>query len=203
MKRMTTALSLTAMAATAFATYGAMTTPPPVETAVDVTVEEKQAVPIEVVEKEWKCPGCNNNEKYVLEQLQEKTKISDRNALATIMGNIKQESNFRANICEGGARVPYNACHRGGYGLIQWTTVGRYNGLGKFCSKYGCDPSSLEGQTRWMINEPIFQKYLPMFEGPGQTVRQYMVPAYYWLGWGIKGNREIYAYDYHKKLVWS
>jgi len=28
-----------------------------------------------------------------------------------------------------------------------------------------------------------------------------MVPAYYWLGWGIKGNRELYAYDYTKKLV--
>jgi len=27
-----------------------------------------------------------------------------------------------------------------------------------------------------------------------------MVPAYYWLGWGIKGNREIYAYDYEAKL---
>ena len=172
-------------------------TPPPVEAP---------PVPIAVVEYEeptWKCPDCTPEEKYVLEQLQEKTKISDRNALATIMGNIKQESKFIPNICEGGARVPYNACHRGGYGLIQWTTVGRYNGLGKFCSKYGCDPSSLEGQTRWMINEPIFQKYLPMFEGGGQTVRQYMVPAYYWLGWGIKGNREIYAYDYHKKLVWS
>jgi hypothetical protein len=30
-----------------------------------------------------------------------------------------------------------------------------------------------------------------------------MVPAYYWLGWGIKGNRELYAYDYTKKLVLS
>jgi hypothetical protein len=28
-----------------------------------------------------------------------------------------------------------------------------------------------------------------------------MVPAYYWLGWGIKGYRELYAYDYTKKMV--
>ena len=35
-------------------------------------------------------------------------------------------------------------CHSGGYGLIQWTSVGRYNNLGKFCKKYDCDPSSLE-----------------------------------------------------------
>ena len=158
---------------------------------------------IEEKEETWKCEDCTPEEQYVLEEIQENTKISDRNALATIMGNIKQESNFRANICEGGARVPYNDCHRGGYGLIQWTTLGRYTGLGKFCEKYSCDPSTLEGQTRYMINEDIFQRYLPMFEGSGQTVRQYMVPAYYWLGWGIKGNRELYAYDYSQRLIWS
>ena len=168
---------------------------------IDVSVNEEKAVPIKVVKKTWKCLGCNNNEKYVLEQLQEKTRISDRNALATIMGNIKSESNFHPNICEGGARVPYNACHRGGYGLIQWTTVNRYNNLGRFAKKYGYDPSTLEGQTAYMINENIFQRYLPMFEGSGQTVRQYMVPAYYWLGWGIKGYREHYAYEYTKKMV--
>ena len=35
-----------------------------------------------------------------------------------------------------------------------------------------------------MINENVFQRYLPEFEGNGKTVDQYMVPAYYWLGWG-------------------
>jgi len=30
-----------------------------------------------------------------------------------------------------------------------------------------------------------------------------MVPAYYWLGWGIKGYRQEYAYDYTKKLIWA
>jgi len=168
---------------------------------VDVTVNEEKAVPIEVVKKSWKCQGCNFNEKYVLEKLQENTRITDRNALATIMGNIKSESNFHPNICEGGARVNYNQCHSGGYGLIQWTSIGRYNGLGNFCNKYNCDPSSLEGQVRYMINEPQFQKVLPEFEGGGRTVRQYMVPSYYWLGWGIKGYREHYAYDYSKKMV--
>jgi hypothetical protein len=161
------------------------------------------AVPIEVVSKTWKCPTCSPNEKYVLKQLQEKTKISDRNALATIMGNIKSESNFHPNICEGGARVPYSDCHRGGYGLIQWTTVNRYNGLGNFCKKYDCDPSSIEGQVQYMINEYQFRKILPEFEGRGMSVSQYMVGAYYWLGWGIKGHREHYAYQYVRKFVWS
>lgn len=167
------------------------------------TETEKEKIKIKVVEKTWKCPNCTPEEKYVLEQLQNKTKITDRNALSTILGNIKQESKFIPNICEGGARVSYENCHVGGYGLIQWTSVGRYKGLGLFAKKYGCNPSTLECQTRYMINEPIFQKYLPEFEGSGLPVRQYMVPAYYWLGWGIKGNREIYSYEYTKKLVWS
>ena len=102
-----------------------------------------------------------------------------------------------------GLRVSYDDCHRGGYGLIQWTSVGRYRNLGKFATKYGYDPSSLEGQTAYMINESVFQRYLPEFEGRGKTVDQYMVAAYYWLGWGIKGHRQLYAYDYSKKLVWA
>ncbi len=156
---------------------------------------------VEPYEPSWTCPNCSPEEKHVLEQLQEKTKITDRNALATIMGNIKQESKFIPNICEGGARVSYNRCYSGGYGLIQWTTAGRYNNLGKFCTKYDCDPSSLEGQTRYMINENIFQRQLPYFEGSGMTVSYYMNAAYRWLGWGIKGHRELYSYDYTKKLV--
>ena len=170
-------------------------------TAVEQPKEEVVSIEVKPYEKTWKLPDGTPAEQYVLSELQKHTKISDRNALATILGNIKSESNFHSNICEGGARVPYGDCHRGGYGLIQWTSVNRYNNLGKFCDKYDCDPSSLEGQTRYMINENIFQRYLPMFEGRGQTVSQYMIPAYYWLGWGIKGNREIYAYEYTTKLV--
>ena len=161
------------------------------------------AIELEVVEKKWTCPGCNANEQYVLKELQEKTNIRDRNALATILGNIKQESNFHPNICEGGARVSYHNCHRGGYGLIQWTTAARYRGLGSFCRKYNCDPSSIQGQTRYMINESHFQKVLPEFEGSGQPVHQYMVGAYYWLGWGVKGARETFAYRYTKKMIWA
>ena len=167
------------------------TAPPPVR------------IPVVVYEPKWNCPTCTPEEKYVLSELQEHTKITDRNALATILGNIKQESNFTANVCEGGARVAYSECTRGGYGLIQWTSLGRYNNLGKFCDKFSCDPSTLEGQTRYMINESVFQRYLPEFEGRGKTIRQYMVPAYYWLGWGIKGYRELYAHDYYKKLSLS
>ena len=196
MKPMTSLTILGVGGLAAFAAYSAMTTPPAVKGE-----HVKNVVPIETVKYSWKCEGCSPEEKYVLEQLQEQTRISDRNALATIMGNIKQESKFIPNICEGGARVSYRDCHSGGYGLIQWTSVGRYNNLGKFCDNYGCNPSSLEGQTRYMINENVFQRYLPEFEGSGKTVDQYMVPAYYWLGWGIEGSRRNYSYNYTKRLV--
>jgi len=155
------------------------------------------------VPKSWTCPTCTPEEQLVLKTLQEHTRITDRNALATIMGNIQQESRFTANICEGGARVPYHRCHSGGYGLIQWTTLGRYNGLGNFARKYNCDPSELQCQVRWMINEPQFQSVLPHFEGSGLTVQQYMNPAYRWLGWGIHGNRTHYSYDYVKMLTYA
>ncbi len=172
-------------------------TPPPVENPPEVIeIKVKKSKPLS-----WKCPDCTPEEQYVLTELQEHTRITDRNALATILGNIKQESKFISNICEGGARVSYRDCHRGGYGIVQWTSVNRYNNLGKFCEKYSCDPSSLEGQTRYMINENIFQKQLPEFEGSGKTISQYMIPAYYWLGWGIKGKRELYAYDYVDQMV--
>lgn len=176
----------------------AFTSPRSAKEIIEIPVEPFE--PKVEIEKTWQCPDCTPEEQYVLAELQSRTRITDRNALATIMGNIKQESKFIPNICEGGARVSYRDCLSGGYGLIQWTSIRRYENLGQFCRFYGCDPSSLEGQTRYMINESVFQRYLPMFEGSGQTVDQYMTPAYYWLGWGIKGKRQVYAYDYVKKL---
>ncbi len=194
MRLMNTLLGAAA-AAVGFASIGPALTPPPLPVS--------EVVEIPVVEKTWKCPDCTENEKYVLKQIQAKTKIRDRNALATILGNIKQESNFHPDICEGGARVSYRDCRVGGYGLIQWTSINRYNNLGRFAERYNMDPSSLEGQTRYMINETRFQAVLPEFEGRGHTISQYMVPSFYWLGWGIKGNREHYSYQYAKKLVYS
>ena len=165
------------------------------------TKEDIVSIPVVPYEPSWQCLDCSPEEKYVLEQLQDQTRITDRNALATILGNIKQESKFYPNICEGGARVLYDDCHRGGYGLIQWTSTQRYLGLRYFSNKYGCDPSTLECQTRYMINENQFQKVLPEFEGNGQSINQYMVPSYYWLGWGVEGSRKAYSHQYTSKLV--
>jgi len=166
---------------------------------------EESNIPVEVehYESSWKCPTCSSPEQRALAYLQEKTNITDKLALSTVMGNIKAESNFHANICEGGARVPYNKCHRGGYGLIQWTTQSRYDGLGSFCRKYGCDPSSLEGQLQYMVNENQFRRVLPHFQGRGHGISQYMRRAYSWIGWGIEGYRVDYAYNYARQLLWA
>jgi hypothetical protein len=146
------------------------------------------------------CPECTAQQQYVLEQLQVQAEVTDKVALAVLMGNVQQESNFKSNICEGGAIVPYDRCLRGGYGLIQWTTQARYDGLGLFCKKYNCDPSSIEGQTRYMINEMKFRNDLHAFQTNHQSVAYYMNSAYYWLGWGIHGNRTKHTYTFLDKL---
>ena len=99
------------------------------------------------------CPDCTPPQQYVLEQLQTTADVTDRTALAVLMGNIQQESNFRPNVCEGGAIVPYDRCLRGGYGLIQWTSKHRYDGLGVYAAANNMDPSSLKAQTAYMIYE--------------------------------------------------
>ncbi len=146
------------------------------------------------------CPDCTVNQQHVLEQLQVSAGVKDKTALAVLMGNIQQESRFIPNVCEGGAIVPYDRCLRGGYGLIQWTSTHRYKGLGSFCRKYKCDPSGIEGQTRYMINEMRFRRDLYAFQTPHQQMGYYMNAAYYWLGWGVHGNRTKYSYSFLNKL---
>ena len=127
--------------------------------------------------------------------------ITDKMALAVILGNIKSESLFHSNICEGGARVAYENCHHGGFGLIQWTTINRYRGLGEFSKKYGGDPSSLNTQLRYLVNEYQWKKIEPKMKTPGMKLSYYMDAAYTWLGWGVHGNRTHYANDYYSRLT--
>ena len=94
--------------------------PPPV---VEETATKEVAKP-KPKETRLICKGCNQNENETLKYFQN-IGVKDRNALATIMGNIKQESRFYANVCEGGSRTGYHNCY-GGYGLIQFTSeIGR------------------------------------------------------------------------------
>lgn len=142
------------------------------------------------------CLDCSPHERIALNFLQEKRKIRNINALAVVMGNIKQESRFDHLVCEGGQRTGYKKCNSGGFGLIQWTTTARYIGLGKFCAKYDLNPDHFMTQLRYMVNENQWVRYEPYLLSPGQSVDYYMRHAYNWLGWGVHGNRTDYAHNY-------
>jgi hypothetical protein len=162
--------------------------------------ETKEVVPKKPKVKRLVCKGCNTNESRTLEFLQ-KRGITDKNALATIMGNIRQESTFTPNICEGGARVSYSACRSGGYGLIQFTDAPRYNGLGKFAARTGGNPSTLDTQLKYIMYESDWKMIEPKMKTPGKSIDQYMGLARKWIRWGHHGARTDFAYNYANRLV--
>jgi hypothetical protein len=155
---------------------------------------------VENKEKIWICKGCNQTETYALNFLQ-KQGIKDKNALATIMGNIKQESGFVPNICEGGARIKYESCRSGGFGIIQFTDAARYDGLGKFAYRTGGNPSSIDTQLKYMLHEVDWKMIEPRMKTPGKSIDQYMYYASKWIRWGHHGARTDFAYNYSRKLI--
>ena len=171
----------------------------PVWEEAETLTATKEVAPEKPKEKRLICKGCSEHENVALNYFQD-IGIKDRNALATIMGNIKQESKFLPNICEGGGRVSYSSCY-GGYGLIQWTSANRYYGLGDFARKYGGSPSSLDTQLRYLTNEVQWKEIEPLMKTPGKSISRYMNYAYSWIGWGIHGARTDYAYEYANKLI--
>jgi hypothetical protein len=162
--------------------------------------ETKEVVPEKPKVKRLVCKGCNTNESRTLEFLQNRG-ITDKNALATIMGNIRQESTFVPNICEGGARVPYHQCLSGGVGILQWTNAPRYYGLGKFAARIGGDPSTLDTQLQYMLHESDWKMIEPHMKTPGKSINDYMRLARKWIRWGHHGARTDFAYNYASKLV--
>ena len=175
--------------------------PPPfsVIREFDTTTATKEVAPDKSKDKRLICKGCNENENVALDYFQD-IGIKDKNALATILGNIKQESTFVPNICEGGSRTNYRNCY-GGYGLIQWTSANRYYGLGDFARKYGGSPSSLETQLRYLTTEVQWRKIEDRMKKGGRSIYSYMNDTYSWIGWGIHGARTSYAHDYASRLV--
>jgi len=163
------------------------------------TATREVAQPEKPKEKRLICKGCNEHENATLAFFQDRG-IKDRNALATIMGNIRQESTFIPNICEGGSRTSWSNCGRG-YGLIQWTSANRYYGLGDFAKKYGGSPSSLHTQLRYLTTEVQWQRIEDRMKTPGKSINRYMDYAYSWIGWGHHGARTSYAHEYASKLI--
>ncbi len=195
----------TSTASLPFVNYKMQGPPPPVEETIKMNlVDEKKTAIREVApekpkEKRLICKGCSKHEQLAVEYFQEQG-IKDRNALATILGNIKQESMFVPNICEGGSRTQYHHCGRG-YGLIQWTSADRYYGLGDFAKKYGGSPSTLPTQLRYLTNEVQWKRIEDRMKTPGKSINRYMNYAYSWIGWGIHGARTSYAHDYANRLI--
>ena len=168
--------------------------------SLDEPAPETEEIEVESQNKNlWKGRGFTREEAFVLEFLQGRG-ITDRNALAVILGNIKQESKFDTLVCEGGSRTGYANCFSGGFGIIQWTTPSRYRGLGQFASKYGLNPDLIETQLRWMVNEREWQLVEHIFKAPNQSKGSYMNAAYRWLGWGIAGDRTHYSNNYYNAL---
>jgi len=186
--------------------------PPPViqPTGLDDTLNSvaiaspKEPLPPPTVsdtkEKRFSCKNCSQNEQKAINFLQDKG-ITDKNAIATILGNIRQESTFIPNICEGGARTSYYGCGSGGYGLIQWTDSSRYNGLGYHARSIGGDPTSLDTQLSYLVSESDWKMIERQMKTPGKSIESYMSSAQRWIRWGHHGARTSYAYDYARKLV--
>ena len=195
----------TSTASLPFVNYKMQGPPPPVEEALKMNLVDEQKTAIREValpkpkEKRLICKGCNEQENATLAFFQERG-IKDRNALATIMGNIMQESTFVPNICEGGSRTSWSNCG-GGYGLIQWTSANRYYGLGDFAKKYGGSPSELHTQLRYLTTEVQWQRIENRMKTPGKSINRYMDYAYSWIGWGHHGARTSYAHDYANRLI--
>jgi hypothetical protein len=205
---LTVALPVLAAVTTSTTTLPQVFPPPPVSGPPPFSIiqEEptsktaiREVAPEKPKEKRLICKGCSQHEQLALDYFQDRG-IKDRNALATIMGNIKQESTFVPNICEGGSRTSYGSCY-GGYGLIQWTSANRYYGLGDFAKKYGGSPSSLNTQLRYLTNEVQWKEIEGRMKTPGKSISRYMDYAYSWIGWGIHGARTHYAYEYANKLI--
>jgi hypothetical protein len=203
----TVALPLLASVTTSSATLPGLFPPPPVSgpppfsiiREFETKTATKEVAPEKPKDKRLICKGCNESENATLAFLQDYG-VKDRNALATIMGNIKQESTFQSSVCEGGSITSYRNCY-GGYGLIQWTSANRYHGLGDFAKKFGGSPSSLQTQLRYLTNEVQWKRIEEKMKTPGKSIYSYMDYAYSWIGWGHHGARTAYAHDYASRLV--
>ena len=204
----TVTLPLLATVTTSTATLPSVFPPPPVNGPPPFAIVQeeptsktaiREVAPEKPKETRLICKGCNENENATLAYFQSRG-IKDRNALATIMGNIRQESTFVPNICEGGSRTGYHNCN-GGFGIIQWTSANRYYGLGDFAKKFGGSTSSLHTQLRYLTNEVQWQEIEERMKTPGKSIHRYMDYAYSWIGWGHHGARTSYARDYASRLI--
>ena len=145
------------------------------------------------------CLGCSPVEQKTAEFFH-KEGVEDTKALSVILGAIKQESKFNPLVCEGGALTGYHGCKTGGVGLLQWTYITRYNGLEKFANRTNSCPNSFDTQLKYSVTEVEWKQAPKTFKTTGLAMNSYFHAGHVWLGYGIKGARHNYAYQYTKKL---
>lgn len=181
-------------AATATIPYSVIREEPEVKVAI------REAAPEKPREVRLICKSCNANEQIALQKLQDHG-IKDKHALATIMGNIRQESTFIPDVCEGGARTGYHGCRSGGFGLIQWTSENRFLGLGQHARRIGGNPSTIQTQLSYLLEEGDWKMIEDRMKTPGKTIDDYMRLARKWIRWGHHGARTAYAHDYARRFT--
>jgi hypothetical protein len=63
------------------------------------------------------------------------------------------------------------------------------------------NPSTLEAQVSYLFTERQWRGIEGRMKTPGKSMGYYMDSAYYWLGWGIHGNRTAYSQQYLNAMV--
>ena len=168
-------------------------------TTLVVPEVEEEVIVVEEPEPEITCKDCTPVEEQTLEFFHDRG-ITDKYALAMIMGSIKQESMFKPNVCEGGLITTWSGCRRGGYGLIQFTSAHRYYGLGSYAQRTGQPPEAAKTQLEYIITEREWLAARKIFAKPGLPMHSYDRAGKIWLGYGIKGNRLLYAWQYVPRI---
>jgi len=176
--------------------FAAIAEPSRIEKATALIEPEPAAEMHEIpAEPAITCEGCSPAEKQTLKFFYDKG-VKDKYALAMIMGSIKQESRFKPTVCEGGYITSWRGCTRGGYGLIQFTSAHRYYGLGRYARLTGQAPEATKTQLEYIVTEREWEAAEAVFKRPGLPMQAYDRAGKIWLGYGIKGRRLTYAWQY-------
>ena len=88
---------------------------------------------------------------HIWDYLKEKGLSS--NAIAGIMGNMQAESSLEPNIIEGGGHADEITVGGPGYGLCQWTSQDRQQGLVNLAQSRGTSTSDTDTQLDFMLSE--------------------------------------------------
>lgn len=137
--------------------------------------------------------GEDSNDIYIWNKLTTEYGFSNQ-AAAAIMGSMQQESSFNPTASQLGGGIESSIAQgegTNGYGLCQWTGS-RTQELVNFCNANGMDPSSIDGQIAFMVDEMSKRGSLDAFASAGDLSAALSVMKDY-EGYGEAGSRDEYA----------